>query len=94
MQSIGLLHHRPQTDIHLGLALAEVGHIDWAIRAFDVALEQNPNNPFPHRCLAQLYGRAKNDPAAAEHHRNAAAALAEKLRPQPGRQSPSCHPDS
>jgi Flp pilus assembly protein TadD len=81
MQSIGLLHYRPQTHIHLGLALAEVGEIDWAIRAFNVALEQNANNPFPHRCLAQLYERAKKDPARAEHHRSQAAALAEKLRP-------------
>jgi len=94
MQSVGLLHHRPQTHIHLGLALAEVGHVDWAIRAFNVALEQNPNNPFPHRCLAQLHERAKKDPATAERHRNTAAALAEKLRPRPGQQSPAGEPDS
>ncbi len=75
MQSIGLLHHRPQTHIHLGLALAEVGRIDWAIRAFTVALGQNPNNPLPHRCLAQLYERAKGDPAKADHHRKAAEQL-------------------
>ncbi len=78
MQSIGLLHHRPQTHIHLGLALAEVGRIDWAIRAFNVALEQNPNNPFPHRCLAQLYERAKKDPTKASDHRQAAKRIAEK----------------
>ncbi len=94
MQSVGLLHHRPQTHIHLGLALAEVGHVDWAIRAFNVALEQNPNNPFPHRCLAQLHERAKQDPATAERHRNTAAALAEKLRSRPGQQSPANEPDS
>lgn len=75
MQSVGLLHHRPQTHIHLGLALAEVGHIDWAIRAFNVALEQNPNNPFPHRCLAQLHERAKGDLVKAADHRRAADRL-------------------
>ena len=75
MQSIALLHYRPLTHIHLGLALAETGQIDWAIRAFHVALEQNPNNPFPHRCLAQLYERAKQDPASAELHRKKADAL-------------------
>ncbi len=75
MQSIGLLHYRPQTHIHLGLALAEVGQIDWAIRAFHVALEQNPNSPLPHRCLAQLYERAKKDHAKAEEHRQRADQL-------------------
>jgi len=75
MQSIGLLHYRPQTHIHLGLALAETGQVDWAIRAFNVALEQNPNNPFPHRCLAQLYERVKKDPAKADEHRKKADEL-------------------
>lgn len=75
MQSVGLLHHRPQTHIHLGLALAEVGRIDWAVRAFNVALEQDPNNPFPHRCLAELFERVKKDPQQAKDHREAADRL-------------------
>ncbi|MCG8404541.1 MAG: alkaline phosphatase family protein [Phycisphaerales bacterium] len=69
MQSVALLHHRPQTHIHLGLALAEVGRIDWAIRAFNVALQQNPDSVMAHRCLAQLYQRVKGDTAKAEAHR-------------------------
>ncbi|UCE62184.1 MAG: alkaline phosphatase family protein [Phycisphaerales bacterium] len=84
MQSIALLHHRPQTHIHLGLALADVGRIDWAIRAFNVALEQNPANPFPHRCLAQLYERAKKDPVKAERHRQLARVRAEQRSQQAG----------
>jgi tetratricopeptide (TPR) repeat protein len=68
MQSIALLHYRPQTHINLGLALAETGQFDWAIRAFEVALEQYPHNPFPHRCLAHIYRRAKNDPEKAAEH--------------------------
>lgn len=83
MQSIGLLHHRPQTHIHLGLALAEVGQIDWAIRAFEVALEQNPHNPLPHQCLAQLYERAKDNSAKAAEHRARAVELAAR-RPAAG----------
>jgi len=75
---ISPLRYRPQTHIHLGLALAEVRQVDWAIRAFNVALEQNPNNPFPHRCLAQLHERAEKDPAKAEQHRNQAGVLAEQ----------------
>lgn len=80
MQSIGLLHHRPQTHIHLGMALAEVGQTDWAIRAFNVASEQNPNDPVPHRCLAQLYARVKKDDAKAAHHRQSAAQLLSRRR--------------
>jgi predicted AlkP superfamily phosphohydrolase/phosphomutase/tetratricopeptide (TPR) repeat protein len=68
MLSIALLHYRPQTHINLGLALAETGQFDWAIRAFEVALEQNPHHPFPHRCLAQIYRRAKHDPQKAMEH--------------------------
>ncbi len=81
MQSIGLLHYRPQTHIHLGLALAETGQIDWAIRAFNVAIEQAPEAPFPHGCLAQLYERAKKDPAKAEEHRKRAEELRAAMTP-------------
>ena len=88
MQSIGLLHHRPQTHIHLGLALAETNQIDWAIRAFNVAIEMNPNNPFPHRCLAQLYERAKKDPTKVKEHRERAGKLREQLTPQKRKTDP------
>ncbi len=69
MRSISLLHYRPTTHVHLGLALAEVGQFDWAIRAFHVALELNPMLTLAHRCLAQLYERAKDDPERAAEHR-------------------------
>lgn len=75
MQSVALLHYRPQTHIHLGLALAETGQIDWAIRAFHVALEQDASNPLPHRCLAELYERAKQDGEKANEHRQHATRL-------------------
>lgn len=80
MQSIALLHYRPQTHINLGLALAETGQLDWAIRAFEVALEQNPHNPFPHHCLARLYAEAKQDPQKAAAHREQARRLAAARR--------------
>src|SRR5262249_23084175 len=75
MQSIAVLHFRPQTHVHLGLALAESGQIDWAIRAFNVALEQNPSSAFAHHCLAQLYERAKQDSANALIHSERAKEL-------------------
>jgi len=80
MQSIALLHYRPQTHINLGLALAETGQFDWAIRAFEVAIEQEPNSPFPHRCLARIYRQAKNDPAKADEHLAQARRLAAPRR--------------
>jgi Flp pilus assembly protein TadD len=54
MLSVALLHYRPQTHIHLGMALAETGQFDWASRAFHVAQEMDPHNPLPRRCLAEL----------------------------------------
>jgi Flp pilus assembly protein TadD len=80
MQSIALLHYLPQTHANLGLALAETGQFDWAIRAFEVALEQNPHNPFPHRCLARIYREIKNDPQKADEHLNRARELAAAWR--------------
>ena len=75
MLSVSLLHYRPQTHIHLGLALAETGQIDWSIRAFHVALDQNPNHAFAHHCLAELYERAKKDSAKALIHSQRAKEL-------------------
>ncbi|RJP32667.1 MAG: hypothetical protein C4547_13175 [Phycisphaerales bacterium] len=75
MRSIALLHGRPQVHFHLGLALAEVGRLDWAIRAFHVALELAPDMAAAHRCLAELYERGKKDPEKAEEHRDAAARI-------------------
>ena len=79
MQSVALLHYRPQTHIHLGMALAETGKIDWAIRAFNVAIEQNPSNPVPHRCLSELYEQAKQDAEKANEHRQCAARLRDAI---------------
>ncbi|MCG8407838.1 MAG: alkaline phosphatase family protein [Phycisphaerales bacterium] len=75
MQSIALLHNRPLTHIHLGLALAETGHLAWAARAFNVALEQNPNSIQAHRRLAELYERGLGNKAKAAEHRRKARAL-------------------
>ncbi len=78
MKSIALLHYRPQTHINLGLALAETGQFDWAIRAFEVAIEQNSNHPFPYRCLARIYREAKGDPVKAKEYGHRAQFLAKR----------------
>lgn len=75
MESIARLHYRPQTHIHLGLALGQVRRFKWAKRAFHVALEMSPNNPVPHACLAELYERAFENKSKAEEHRRKAAEL-------------------
>ena len=75
MRSVSLMHYRPLTHVHLGLALAEVGRIDWAVRAFEVALEMNPGITLAHDCLAELFERGKHDPERARTHRDLAASL-------------------
>ena len=80
MRAASLMHHRAQTHVNLGIALAAAKKIDWAIRAFSVAAELAPEQPFPHRCLAQLYRRAKQDSAKAREHIIQAWKLRVKLR--------------
>ena len=68
MQSISLRHDRAQTHVNLGISLGIHRQYDWAIRAFTVATELAPDEPFPHRCLARLYFSAKKDRAQASWH--------------------------
>ena len=80
MVSSSLLHDRPQTHVNLGLALALSKQFDWAIQAFTIAAEMAPNQPFPHRCLSQIYRRAKKDREKAREHTLRAWELRLKLR--------------
>ena len=68
MRAASIQHHRPQTHVNLGVALANSGQYDWAARAFEVAAELAPDEPFPHRCLARLYFSFKKDRERARHH--------------------------
>ncbi len=68
MRSAALLHARPVTHVHLGMALARTGQFDWAIRAFEVAVELAPDHIFARRCLMHLYRRMKGDAAKAKEH--------------------------
>lgn len=79
-RAAALLHHRPQTHTNLGLALIMAGQFDWAIRAFEIAAEQAPKNPYPHRCLARIYRVFKNDYLKARQHLAVALELRRKLR--------------
>ena len=68
MRSAALQHARPDTHAHLGMALARTGQFDWAIRAFEVAVELAPNYIYAHRCLMRLYRRAKGNEVKAREH--------------------------
>ena len=68
MRAASLQHYRSQTHVHLGIALASHGQLDWAVRAFEVAAELAPGEPFPHRCLARLYFSGKKDRVRARFH--------------------------
>ncbi len=88
-RSAALLHHRPQTHVHLGLALIAGEQIDWAIRAFEVAAEVAPKNPYPHRCLARLYRLVKHDEERARQHIAVALELRRNLRKGAGKRTPT-----
>jgi Flp pilus assembly protein TadD len=90
MRSAALLHHRPLTHIHLGMALIRTNQIDWAIRAFEIAAELSPTLPFPHRILVHLYRRTKNDRAKADEH----FACLQRLRKDRANQTGSAPPAS
>lgn len=84
MHAASLLHDRPQTHINLGISLVRTKQLDWAIRAFHVAAELAPDEPYPHRCLARIYRRLRPDREKARHH----LLLARDLRRKLGRAVP------
>jgi predicted AlkP superfamily phosphohydrolase/phosphomutase/Flp pilus assembly protein TadD len=85
MRAASLQHDRAQTHVNLGLSLIRTQQINWAIRAFGVAAELAPNEPYPHRCLARIYRRILPDRDKARHHLLRARELRRKL----GRTVPS-----
>ena len=80
MRAISLQHDRAQTHVNLGISLAMDRQFDWAIRAFQVATELAPSEPFPHRCLARLYFRVKKDGIKAREHATKMLELRRNLR--------------
>jgi tetratricopeptide (TPR) repeat protein len=79
MKAIALNGRVGMTHVHLGLALAQAQQIDWAIRAFEEGARLDPENPFPHRCLYQVYKRAKRDMERAREHMSRALTLRAEL---------------
>ena len=85
MRAVSLQHDRTQSHINLGISLVRARQIDWAIRAFTVATELAPSQPYPHRCLARIYRQVRPDYEKARHHLLRARELRRKL----GRVTPS-----
>jgi predicted AlkP superfamily phosphohydrolase/phosphomutase/tetratricopeptide (TPR) repeat protein len=79
MRAVSLQHDRPQTHVNLGISLTRARQIDWAIRAFNVAAELAPTEPYPHRCLAGIYRRIRPNREKARHHLLRARDLRKKL---------------
>ncbi len=67
MRSASIFHARAQTHVNLGLAATLAGHHAWAIRAFEIASEMEPTQPYPERWLARLYFLLK-DREKGRHH--------------------------
>jgi tetratricopeptide (TPR) repeat protein len=53
-ESIRLLYHRSAAHEHLGESLVAAGQLDWAERAFKIALELDPNNRRVHKWLRRV----------------------------------------
>jgi predicted AlkP superfamily phosphohydrolase/phosphomutase/tetratricopeptide (TPR) repeat protein len=85
MRAISLQHDRAQTHINLGISLAKSRQFNWAIRAFEVAANLAPAEPYPHRCLARIYRRGAPDRDKAVFHLLRARELRRKL----GRATPA-----
>ncbi|MDQ6623215.1 MAG: alkaline phosphatase family protein [Verrucomicrobiota bacterium] len=80
MRAVSLQHDRAQTHVNLGISLVRTRKMNWAIRAFEVAAELAPNEPYPHRCLARIYRRMLPDREKAAHHLLRARDLRRRLR--------------
>jgi tetratricopeptide (TPR) repeat protein len=75
MRAVSLDAGRAAAHLNLGIALADVKRLDWAIRALETAASLAPDSPLPHRYLAQIYRRARHDPERARFHVRAALEL-------------------
>ncbi len=63
---IALRYYTPQAHFYLGCALHGLGKLSDAVRALGIAVQQNPNFPEAHRCLADIYEKSL-------HHKEKAA---------------------
>ncbi len=85
LRSIGMRFHFPMAHYCLGMALEQLKYYQRAIKALEVAVEQNPNMLKAHRALEHLYSEHLNKREKAELHSQAIAEIGERIRQQQAR---------
>ena len=87
LKTLGLRFHFPVAHYYLGVALEKMKRLQRAVRAFKMAVEQNPNLLKAHHSLEQLYAHRLNKPNAAKIHTEAIAAIGKRIQQQQNRQA-------
>ncbi|MEO6847196.1 MAG: alkaline phosphatase family protein [Chthoniobacterales bacterium] len=80
LTATGLIYHNPQAHLVLGIALHRLGHIDRAVEAFRLCVNQNPNLLGAHRRLIAIYENRLKDPEKAELQREQLRVAIERVR--------------
>ena len=80
LESIGLNYHSPVSHFLLAVALHRLGRFEEAIKALQVAVQQNPNFPAAYRRMAFIYRRGLKDPEKAAECRRLATEAVQRIR--------------
>ncbi len=80
LESIGLNYHSPVSHFLLAAALHRLGRFEEAIKALQVAVQQNPNFPAAYRRMAFIYRRGLKDPEKAAECRHLATEAVQRIR--------------
>jgi predicted AlkP superfamily phosphohydrolase/phosphomutase/tetratricopeptide (TPR) repeat protein len=75
LAAVELRYHHPQAHLQLGIALVRAGRAPLAVRAFEVALAQNPRLFAAHLKLAAVFRTQLPDAERAAWHSRAAARI-------------------
>jgi len=76
LEAIARRYRWPEAHVRLGIALARLGRVPEAMRAFEISIAQAPSAA-AHEALAALFEQSGGEPTWIEHHRARADALRE-----------------
>ena len=68
LHAVARRYRWPEAHVRLGIALAQLGRIPEAVRAFEVSIAQRPSR-YAHEALARLFERSGGEMAWIEFHR-------------------------
>jgi tetratricopeptide (TPR) repeat protein len=74
LRALGRQYRWPEAHARLGIALARLGRVPEAMRAFEVSIAQRPT-PLAHDCLADLVAQTLGDRERVTFHRDRASEL-------------------